>query len=110
MSHRHAKLLASLAEVGITEDDYKAINRARRLVDEVNAHLAARESPVRFAIPCVTVTPMREDRPSQEIWEQEITDQASRGKATWMPCPEPRGYDADPGTEFGCHAQSGVTP
>ena len=55
---RHGKLFDSLAEVGVTEDDYLAVQKARRIIDGVNARLAARGATVIHAVTCNPVGQM----------------------------------------------------
>jgi hypothetical protein len=45
-----AQLLAALAEVGVTPEDYQDIQRAQALVHKVNARLAARHAAVVYAL------------------------------------------------------------
>jgi hypothetical protein len=40
------------ADAGVTEDDYLQIQKARRLVDTVNARLAARGASLMYAVTC----------------------------------------------------------
>ena len=47
---KNGKLFDALAEVGVSEDDYQQVEKARRLIDAVNARLVARESPIRYAV------------------------------------------------------------
>jgi hypothetical protein len=51
------RLLATLAEIGITEADYRKIEKARRLADEVNAALGARQSPLTCAVTLTSAVP-----------------------------------------------------
>lgn len=46
----NGKLQAALADVGVTPDDYGDVEKARRIIDRVNARLAARAAPVRYAV------------------------------------------------------------
>jgi len=57
-----AQLLAALQDAGGSEDDYRDIERARRIIDKVNARLAANDAALTVAI---MVTPAHSTRP---IW------------------------------------------
>jgi hypothetical protein len=48
-----------LGDCGVTIKDYTAVQKARELVDEVNARLAQRGATVRFWITVNPVTPLR---------------------------------------------------
>jgi hypothetical protein len=50
--------LRALAEVGVTEDDWRSIERARRQVDIVNAQLVGRDAGVMYAVTCVPREPV----------------------------------------------------
>ena len=63
-----AQLLAVLAEVGVTPEDYGDVQRARRLVDQVNARLAARGAAVLYAITMCSAQGAR------TTWPSEITE------------------------------------
>jgi len=54
-----AQLLAALADAGVTEDDYRLIEKARRLVDQVNARLSARGATLAYAVTCSPVGPVQ---------------------------------------------------
>ena len=45
-----AQLLAALAEVGVSPDDYALIERAKELIDEVNARLRERKSNMTYCV------------------------------------------------------------
>ena len=55
---RNGNLFDALAEVGVTEDDYLAVQKARRIIDAVNARLAARGATVVYAVTCNPVGPV----------------------------------------------------
>jgi hypothetical protein len=58
------KLLAALADVGVQPDDYELIERARGLVDEVNARLQRRGSRMIYTITFCHAPPLPEpERP-----------------------------------------------
>lgn len=60
------QLRDALENAGITADDYRAREKARQLVDTVNARLAA----LRVAVVCVTAHPVTNPRqPPTEILE-----------------------------------------
>jgi hypothetical protein len=54
-----AQLLAALADAAVTEDDYRLIEKARRLVDQVNARLSARGATRAYAVTCNPVGPVQ---------------------------------------------------
>ena len=58
---RRNKLFDALADAGVTEDDYLQIQKARRLVDTVNARLASRGATLMYAVTCNPVggTPVK---------------------------------------------------
>ena len=58
---RRAKpqLLAALADVGVSPEDYALIERARELVDEVNARLRTRGSRMIYMITFCNAVPLR---------------------------------------------------
>lgn len=51
-------LRAALADAGVTEQDYAQIQRARRIVDKVNAGLAARGASLLFSVGMHPVGPV----------------------------------------------------
>lgn len=57
MTKPRKQLLKALAEVGVTEDDWRSIERARRQVDIVNAQLVGRDAGVMYAVTCVPRQP-----------------------------------------------------
>lgn len=59
--------MAALADHGVTPADYARIEKARRLVDEVNAAIAAAGGTVAYAVTMTTTAPLRTGR--QEITE-----------------------------------------
>jgi len=52
-------LLAALADAGVTEDDYRLIEQAHALVDQVNARLSARGASLAYAVACNQVDPVQ---------------------------------------------------
>lgn len=54
-----ARLLAAPADAGVTEDDYRMTEKARRLVDQVNARLSARGATLAYAVTCKPIGPLR---------------------------------------------------
>lgn len=52
------QLLKALADVGVTEDDWRTIERARHQVDLVNARLVGRDAGVMYAVTCVPREPV----------------------------------------------------
>jgi hypothetical protein len=54
-----AQLLAALAAAGVTEDDDRLIEKAWRLVDQVNARLSARGATLAYAVTCNPVGPVQ---------------------------------------------------
>lgn len=57
-SRQNGKLYDALREVGITPADYLEIEKARHIVDRVNALLAARGATVMYAVTCNPVGQM----------------------------------------------------
>jgi hypothetical protein len=43
----------------VTEDDYRLIEKARRLVDQVNVRLSARGATLAYAVTCNPVGPVQ---------------------------------------------------
>jgi hypothetical protein len=60
--------MAALADHGVSGDDYLQVQKARRLVDEVNAAIAARGGTVAYAVTMVATAPLRAE-PGREITE-----------------------------------------
>lgn len=52
-------MVPGLGDCGVTVEDYAAIQKAREIVDDVNAKLAQRAATVRFAVTVNPVTPVR---------------------------------------------------
>lgn len=50
-------LMASLAEAGVTPGNWARVERAKQVIEPVNADLAARGAPARFAVMQVAVPP-----------------------------------------------------
>lgn len=50
MSDERATLLRLLAELGVTEQDYDDIERAKAIVHEVNLRLWKRRAPTRYDV------------------------------------------------------------
>jgi hypothetical protein len=51
------RLLAVLSVHGVTATDYAKVEKARRLIDEVNAALAGRDSALIFAVTMASAPP-----------------------------------------------------
>ena len=62
-------LTDALAAAGVSEDDYRDIERARRLIDKVNARLAARDAALTVAIMLTPAHHPRPQWPTDEIRE-----------------------------------------
>ena len=54
-----AALMAALADHGVTPDDYRLIEKARRLVDQVNARLSARGATLAYTVTCNPFGPVQ---------------------------------------------------
>jgi hypothetical protein len=52
-------LMTALADAGVSGDDYLKVQKARELVDEVNAAVAARGGTVAYAVTMVATEPVR---------------------------------------------------
>lgn len=63
--------MSALEDAGVTAQDQADVAEARRLVDEVNARLAARGAPLVFAVTVSSAVP-RNPWPAGEIHETGI--------------------------------------
>lgn len=74
MSAGRKPLLDALAESGVTEADYRLVQKARRLIDQVNAGLAARGATVLYAVTCNPVTKVHpwQSAEQAEIHERDL--------------------------------------
>jgi hypothetical protein len=59
------QLVEALAQAGITEDDYRQIQKAQQIVDRVNARLAQRGALLMYAVMTVSAQSARTTWPSE---------------------------------------------
>ncbi len=69
-----AQLMAVLADAGIQPEDYRDIERARRIVDRVNARLTSRGAVLMYALMTVSAASFRSPWPSSQAPEDDSAE------------------------------------